>query len=148
MGKVTRRRERRGERGAAAVEFALVLPILLLVVFGIVNYGFVFAQQIALNNGARQAARFAVVEGPTCADVIAEFQNGAQTIGMPEASVPTPVISGCGAGQPCEGSTPANPNVTVSFTHESAWVVPFPPFGSVIPNPTLTGDGVMRCEFS
>ena len=57
-----RRRARHGasEHGAAAVEFALVVPILLLLVVG--NYSFVFAQQISLNNGARQAARHAVVE--------------------------------------------------------------------------------------
>jgi Flp pilus assembly protein TadG len=127
-----------------------VVPILLAVLIGIVNYGFVFAQQISLNNGARQAARFAVVDGPTCDDVIAEFKNGAQTIGMPEASVPDPDVSGCGGGggaQPCAGSTPGD-NVTVHFEHTSTWVVSFPPFGSIIPSPTLTGDGVMRCEFS
>ena len=48
----------RTERGAAAVEFALVVIPLLMVIAGIVNFGFVFAQQLALDNAvARRAAR-------------------------------------------------------------------------------------------
>ena len=49
----------RTERGAAAVEFALVVLPLLMIVAGIINFGFIFAQQLSLSNGARQAARFA-----------------------------------------------------------------------------------------
>lgn len=138
---------RRGDRGAAAVEFALVFPILLLVFLGIVNFGFVLAQQVSLNNGARQAARFAVVDGPTCADVIAEFKEGAQTIGMPQAQVPTPTVSGCGGGgaaKPCAGSNPGD-NVVVTFARTAPVVVPIFPFPSTF---TTTGEATMRCEFS
>jgi Flp pilus assembly protein TadG len=48
---------RASERGAAAVEFALILPILLSVVFGIVEFGWAFGQQVSLGNAAREAAR-------------------------------------------------------------------------------------------
>lgn len=48
---------RRTDRGAAAVEFALVLPILLLVVFGIINYGLFFNDSINARQGVREAAR-------------------------------------------------------------------------------------------
>lgn len=50
-------RHRRPERGAAAVEFALILPILLTLVFGIIEFGWAFGQQVSLGNAAREAAR-------------------------------------------------------------------------------------------
>jgi Flp pilus assembly protein TadG len=149
MQKLAQRRGRRDERGAAAVEFALVVPILLLIVVGIINFGFVFAQQISLNSGARQAARYAVVDGRTCGQVKAEGVNAAKTVGMDPA--PTPVVTNCGsdAAFPCAGTTPGT-NIEVTMTRTGPahrWVVTFPPF-NLIPVPTLTGKGVMRCEFS
>ena len=52
---------RRKDTGAAAVEFVLVLPILLALVFGIIYFGYIFAAQISLNSSARDAARSLVV---------------------------------------------------------------------------------------
>lgn len=49
------------ERGAAAVEFALVLPVLLLLIFGTIDYGMFFFDSIGMRQGAREAARSAVV---------------------------------------------------------------------------------------
>lgn len=57
MGKRRRTARRRTDRGAAAVEFALVLPILLLVVFGIIDYGLFFNDSINARQGVREAAR-------------------------------------------------------------------------------------------
>ena len=50
-----------GDRGAAMVEFALVLPILLLLTLGIINFGYLFGQQLSLNQAVREGARAAVV---------------------------------------------------------------------------------------
>jgi Flp pilus assembly protein TadG len=52
-----RPRRHRYERGAAAVEFALVLPVLLLILFGIIEYGWVFTAQIVLTNAVSEGAR-------------------------------------------------------------------------------------------
>lgn len=145
---IFQRRRARSERGAAAVEFALVVPLLLLIVFGIVNFGFVFAQQLSLGNGARQAARYAVIDGPTCAQIRTEGRNSGATIGMTATQVPVPAVSGCAsdATKPCAGTTTGT-NITVTMTRTAAWVVPIPPFNFLTP-PTLTGRGIMRCEFS
>jgi len=70
---------RRRERGASLVEFALVVPLLLLIVFGIMEAGWLFAQQVEVRNAAREGARIAAVSAPditadgsfTLADVIA-----------------------------------------------------------------------------
>jgi Flp pilus assembly pilin Flp len=53
---------RRAESGAAAVEFALVMPILFLVVFGILQYGLYFFDTLGTRQGVREAARMGVVE--------------------------------------------------------------------------------------
>jgi len=47
----------RSERGAAAVEFALVLPLLLLLVCGIIEFSFVFNRYISVTNVAREGVR-------------------------------------------------------------------------------------------
>lgn len=48
-------------RGAEAVEFALTLPILVILVAGIFDYGWYFHQQLSLQSATRQAARSASV---------------------------------------------------------------------------------------
>lgn len=55
-------RRSRDARGAAAVEFALVFPILMLVVFGILQYGLYFFDAHGTRTGIREAARLGVVQ--------------------------------------------------------------------------------------
>src|SRR5690348_8433339 len=50
---------RPNERGAVAVEFALVLPLLGMLMFGIVSFGLAFSDNVALANAVREGARFA-----------------------------------------------------------------------------------------
>ena len=54
-------RRHRGARGAAAVEFALVMPILFLVMFGIIQYGLYFNDSLNTRQGVREGARLGVV---------------------------------------------------------------------------------------
>src|SRR4051794_35629646 len=49
------------DRGAAAVELALVLPVLMLLVMGIVQFGLAFNRQISLSGGAREGARWLAI---------------------------------------------------------------------------------------
>ncbi len=61
IGSKTRRILRSlNESGATAVEFALVLPLFLLVIFGIFEYGWLMTQQILLNHAVSEGARAAV----------------------------------------------------------------------------------------
>ena len=86
------------DRGAAAVEFALVVPLLLLLVMGILDYGRFFFDSVSLRQGAREGARQAVVQryGASCTTgtVGAKIACSAKaasdiTIGTPVVRIPT-----------------------------------------------------------
>jgi hypothetical protein len=62
------------ERGAALVEFAIVLPLLLLLIGGIIQFGFIFNGQITLTSAVREGARHAVV-GNSDIDVKDKVKN-------------------------------------------------------------------------
>lgn len=54
--------ENRRARAAAVVEFAVVLPLLLTILFGIIEYGWVFMVRQTLQTAAREGARIAVLQ--------------------------------------------------------------------------------------
>ena len=56
-------------RGAAAVELAVVLPLLLTIVFGIIEFGWVFMVRETLVNSSREGCRVAVLQGSTEQDI-------------------------------------------------------------------------------
>lgn len=60
MGRLIRKKEK-GERGQSLVEFALVVPLFLLLVFAIVDFGMGFYSWITVTNAAREGARIGAV---------------------------------------------------------------------------------------
>lgn len=54
----------RPEEGASLVEFALLAPLLILLLFGIIEFGWLFAQNLDVRHGAREGARLAAVNFP------------------------------------------------------------------------------------
>ena len=144
-----RRRRPHDEEGAAAVEFAIVLPVLLLVVFGIISFGIIFAQELALGNAARQGARYGVVGDRTCDEIKAEAVTNAASLAMPSSSEVVEVtvtragVACSGDSVPCAGSAPGD-NVEVETRFTSVPLVPLVLTSGV----ELTGTGTFRCEFS
>ena len=65
----------RSQAGAELVEFALVLPMMLLVFGGIVDFGLLLQRQQVVTNAAREGARLAVLPGYTTADVQARVTS-------------------------------------------------------------------------
>ena len=49
------------ERGSVAVEFALLVPVLFLILFGIINFGVLMYNQAVITNAAREGARWAAI---------------------------------------------------------------------------------------
>src|SRR3954465_3540793 len=65
IARLRRRRSRRPDTGASAVEFALLAPVLFLILFGIIDYGIWFADSISARQAVRDGARQGVVESFT-----------------------------------------------------------------------------------
>jgi Flp pilus assembly protein TadG len=82
-GKCRTRARLLSERGAELIEFAIVLPVLLLIVMGIVDFGFMFQRYVVLTNAAMEGARVAVLPGYLEADVRARAQTYAADGGIP-----------------------------------------------------------------
>ena len=61
------RKRCQGDDGAALVEFALIAPLFFLLVFGIMEFGWAFFQQLDVRHGAREGARLAAVDYKTTA---------------------------------------------------------------------------------
>lgn len=149
------RDEDKTERGATAVEFAFVVVPLLMIVFAIISFGIIFAQQLSLGNSARQAARFAVVADRSCADIKAEAQDAADTIGMDGVDTTVTIkvgtteataVNPCGiaTSKPCDNSKEGD-SVYVRIDYTSSLVIPLV---VVNDNFALHGEGVFRCEWS
>lgn len=51
----------RGETGASAVEFAIVLPVLLVVIFGIIEFGFAIYDKTMITHASREGARAGII---------------------------------------------------------------------------------------
>ncbi len=68
MLKLIRTLRRRGEKGQALTEFALLIPIFLILLFAIVDFGMGFHSWITVTNSAREGARLGVVQA-TEADI-------------------------------------------------------------------------------
>jgi Flp pilus assembly protein TadG len=124
----------RSERGAAAVEFALVVPLLLLLVVGIAEFGRAYNISATLASAARTGARTMALENNAGAARTAT-QGAATGLGLSTSQIS---ISPSTCPSPSTGSTTL---VTVSVTYPMTFVSGL--LGSSI---TLKGTGVMRCN--
>lgn len=145
-------RGNRGQRrtaGVAALEFAVVLPIFLVVVLGIVYYGIVLALQqsltLAAAEGARAALRYPLSAngGNVGATVALRVQAAAQTA---QATLPDSIrtlVSSTGIAQAVACSTPAGAVcVRVTLNLPTSTLLPSVP---LVPVPdTLTGSAIVQ----
>ena len=73
---IRRKCRRRDERGAALVEFALLLPILMSLLLGTVTGGSLYNKKLAMTSASREGSRFgATLDGPTTAGWAVDVQK-------------------------------------------------------------------------
>jgi Flp pilus assembly protein TadG len=105
----------RDERGAEVIEVALTLPLLLLVVLGIIEFGFMFQQYEVVTNAAREGARLAVLPTYASADAITRVDQYLDAAGLVSGSATTTV--GAPVALPVGGSCAWTVTVNVSYPH-------------------------------
>jgi Flp pilus assembly protein TadG len=127
----------------AMVEFVIILPILLMLVFAITEFGVLFGRWQTISNAAREGARTAVVFRTNCnattveAEVRQRVKDYASPLGITLADADIAVSGVCGA---------ADTSSTVTVTFPYTFQV-LPGFAAAV-NPTidLIGNSVMRNE--
>jgi len=90
--RIRRHRIIKSEKGASAVEFALILPILIMLVFGIFWFGIAYNNYIALTHAAREGARLAAVNMDEILG-IEDFENRIKE-SAPSVSIESITLSG------------------------------------------------------
>jgi Flp pilus assembly protein TadG len=125
----------RSERGAAAVEFALVLPLLLLLVLGIADLARAYSVQTTLSSAAREGVRVMALQN-NATGARSAAKSAATNLALSDAQISvTPTSCAVSASTPTATAT-----VTISYPFA------FVAHGYLHSGITLTGRGVMRCN--
>jgi Flp pilus assembly protein TadG len=135
-------RKRRGEGGTSTVEAVIVLPIMLMLVFGIAEFGISFTRWNSLTNAVREGARVGVVfrspcnDGPVetlVADTVANFANSS---GIDPVDITTTVTGAC---------TGTGTQLTVDATVPYDFIA-LDALADLVPSVNLSARTVMRNE--
>ncbi len=121
------------ERGAAMVEMAIVLPVLLILVFAIIEMGIALNRVQAFQAAAREGARIGSLETTTSGEIDAAVTGA--LVGISGDAPTIEVLTGTCAGRP-------GGKITVEVWAPYTISIPFLPDRDL----TLRGDGVFRCE--
>jgi Flp pilus assembly protein TadG len=120
----------RRQRGAAAVEFALVLPILLVILLGIIDFGLYFYNDLQLTHVARDAARYLSVGD------VDEATAAISNARLVSTTVGAPVVS--------PGSQGEESRITLNGTYTC--LTPLPRLVGIGPSVGIDASVVMRRE--
>jgi len=142
----------RGSKGANAVEFALIAPVFLLLLFGMIEFGLIFSDWLILTNGVREGARAGVVvngildeKRPIVEDAVNNYTGA---LGGPD----TITLSCLDAdGNPDDTCPSGDSSLMVGATHTRSLITPIGAFmawfgGSMGDEVTLSASSEMRNE--
>jgi Flp pilus assembly protein TadG len=124
----------RRDHGAVAVEFALVLPLLLILVFGIIDFGRLFNAQVNLTQAAREGARLAALGNPTSVVI------SRTTAAAPSLSGLSVTVTPCAAGATQTTDAVVVVSYTLTFSTPMVGLVGLPS------TKVLTGTAHMPCQ--
>jgi Flp pilus assembly protein TadG len=127
------------ERGAVAVEFALLVPLMVVILFAIIEFGIALTRTLAYTAGAREGARYAAVhcrpDATSCTNQLIQDRI--------EDSVDYDItFTNFSAGPDCSDPDNIGDIVTVTWEQDVPVSVPFLPDLSWTVHPT----GAFRCE--
>lgn len=129
--KAFRRGASRGESGAAAVELALVLPLLLTIVMAIMEFGYLFFVQASVSGAARDAVRVYAIHNDTVA------ASSAAANAVPDSTR----MTGVTFSPSCASDVQTTATVTYQYHSLTGWLD-----FAIGANPIITGKGTMRCH--
>lgn len=124
---------REGERGVAAVEFAILLPLLVTLLFGLIQFGIAFNSKIQATNAAREGARIAIVGVSNWSNVNG---SGESFWGIVQDRSGVGGLTGC----TISSTNVVGDTVTVQFDYPVDLVIPF------VPLPSSFTTGTARAE--
>jgi Flp pilus assembly protein TadG len=124
----------RSERGAAAVEFALVVPLLVALLFGIAEFGRAYYLQTTLSGAAREGVRVMAITNDA-GQARTAARNAASTLALTDAQINVAPLSGA-----CVSTATSPINATVTISYSMTFVTQL--IGTTL---NLKGIGVMRC---
>ena len=129
------RRRLRDERGASAVEFAFIVPLLVVLVLGIAEFGHAFQVQGTLSAAAREGVRLMALQNdPEAARAAVQDAASSLDPAITDAQIViTPAT--------CPEFNAGNESVRLTINYPMPYLTGF--FGSSV---DLTGTGVMRCN--
>ena len=129
------RRLRKGERGQALVEMALVLPLFFLLLFGVIEMGRVGYSYITVSNAARAGGRTATIGG-TDVEITNSIKNAA--VSLDPASLTITMT-------PLQAQRQSGQAVTVQVSYPVQLIIPI--ISNVVPDPVVVSASIiMRLE--
>ncbi|QGN33303.1 TadE/TadG family type IV pilus assembly protein [Microlunatus sp. Gsoil 973] len=128
------------DRGAVAVEFALVVPLLVLLILGIAEFGRAYYLQTTISGAAREAARVMALANDPSATANVSHARAAAKVAASNLGLTDGQIAITPATCVTNGTAPTA-TVTVKVSYPLTFITS--QFGSPI---TLIGTGVMRCN--
>ncbi|ASK61826.1 pilus assembly protein TadE [Virgibacillus phasianinus] len=124
----------RSQKGQSIVETALIIPILLILLFGITDFARIFHAYLTLDHAGREAARAATV-GATDSEIELKIAN--TTSGLDQSKLEETISPG-------DGNRKSGSEITITLTYPVDFLTPI--IGQIIEEFPLKDETVMRVE--
>jgi len=141
--------QRNGQRGAELIEFALILPLILVLLMGIFDFGLAFQRYEVITNAAREGARLGSLQASyPVADIQSRVNNYCVAAGLPGGCPAANVVVDKSATITVGPNNQAAVQVSVTYAHAFSFLGPVmaliggASFGTV----NLRASSTMRCE--
>lgn len=131
------------DRGAAAVEFALLLPLVLLIVCGIIDFGGMLHAQVTLTQAAREGSRVAALQ---------QTYDYTEIDDRTKAAAVSPLLTKDKISVEAPQTCPDEPDALVKVSYAFEYITPIGGFASLFGGDgfdnsiKLSARGVMPCE--